>query len=256
MPAPFDITRLTSRLLAAPHGFLGRTGGVSGGIFASLNVGLGSADDRDAVLENRRRAAAALGEVRLATLHQVHSAEVVHVTEPFADDARPAADALVTATPGLALGILTADCAPVLFADVEAGVVGAAHAGWKGALGGVLENTVAAMEALGADRSRIAAAIGPCIARRSYEVDAAFHARFTATDPAYDAFFTPGREGRFQFDLEGFCTARLAAALTRIDALGEDTYAQPDRFFSYRRTTHAGEPDYGRQLSLIAVGGR
>jgi YfiH family protein len=224
-------------------------------VCAGLNVGLGSADDRGSILENRRRALAAVApEARLVTLHQVHSAEAIYVTAPYSDDARPRADAMVSDRPGLALGILTADCAPVLLADPGAGVVAAAHAGWKGALGGVVEATVAEMERRGASRSRIVAAVGPCIARRSYEVDDGFLRRFGEPDPENERFFTPGREGHHQFDLEGFVLSRLAAAgLTRIEALGEDTYSQPDRFFSYRRATHKGEADYGRQISLIAV---
>ena len=161
---------------------------------------------------------------------------------------------MATDRPGLVLGILTADCAPVLLADREAGVIGAAHAGWKGALGGVVEATVAAMEELGAKRERIAAAVGPCIARRSYEVDDGFLRRFAEAGPEAERFFALGREGHHQFDLEGFVLARLAAAgLTRIEAIGEDTYSQPDRFFSYRRATHKGEADYGRQGSLISL---
>jgi YfiH family protein len=242
-------------LSAVPHAFLGRTGGVSAGIFDSLNVGLGSSDDREAVLENRRRAVGAVGcDAALVTLHQVHSPTVVTADAAWPDDARPQADGIVTDKRGLALGILTADCAPVLFADVEAGVIGAAHAGWKGAFTGVLANTVSAMEALGADRKRIAAAIGPCIARKSYEVDAAFQRRFVEADPENDSFFTPGREGHHQFDLEGFVARRLAeTGIATIEMLGQDTYSQPARYFSYRRTTHAGEPDYGRQISLIAL---
>ena len=243
-------------LSGVPHAFLGRTGGVSAGIYAGLNVGLGSADDREAVRENRRRATAALGkDLALVTVHQIHSADVITVDAAWPDDARPPADGIVTRTRGLALGILTADCAPVLFADIEAGVIGAAHAGWKGAFSGVLGNTVAAMEALGAERSRIAAAVGPCIARKSYEVDDGFHRRFVEADPENDAFFTAARRaGHHQFDLEGFVARRLAeTGIARIETLGEDTYAQPTRYFSYRRTTHAGEPDYGRQLSVIAL---
>ena len=237
------------------HGFLGRRGGVSEGVCEGLNVGLGSRDDREAIVENRRRAVVAVAsEAKLITLHQIHSAEAIYVTAPFAHDARPKADAMVTDRPGLVLGILTADCAPVLLADREAGVVAAAHAGWKGALGGVVEATVAEMERRGASRTRIAAAVGPCIARRSYEVDEAFLRRFAAADPEHERFFSPGREGHHQFDLQGFVLARLAAAgLTRIEALGEDTYSQPERFFSYRRATHRGEPDYGRQISLVAL---
>lgn len=250
-----DIARAAA-LSTVPHAFLGRGGGVSEGIYASLNVGLGSGDDKAAVRENRARAVDAIGGGRsLVTVHQVHSPDVVTVDAAWPDDARPPADGMVTRTRGLALGILTADCGPVLFADVEAGVIGAAHAGWKGAFGGVLGNTVAAMEKLGADRSRIAAAVGPCIARKSYEVDEAFCRRFIEADPENDAFFTPARRAsHFQFDLEGFIARRLAeTGIGRIETLGEDTYSQPQRYFSYRRTTHAGEPDYGRQLSLIGL---
>lgn len=247
---------LRSRALGGvAHGFLGRRGGVSGGVCAGLNVGLGSDDDPDNIRENRRRAVAAVApDSKLVSLHQVHSSDALYVTGPYADDARPRADAMVSDRPGLVLGILTADCAPVLLADREAGVVGAAHAGWKGALGGVVESTVAEMERRGASRDRIAAAVGPCIARRSYEVDEAFLRRFAAADAEHERFFTLGREGHHQFDLEGFVLSRLAAAgLSRIEALGEDTYSQPDRFFSYRRATHKAEPDYGRQISLIAL---
>jgi hypothetical protein len=189
-------------------------------------------------------------------VHQVHSPDVVTVTTPFADDARPPADALVTDRPGLLLGILTADCAPVLLADAHAGVVGAAHAGWKGALSGVTDNAIAAMEALGADRSRIVAAVGPCIARVSYEVDDGFARRFEEHEPANERFFTPGRDGHQQFDLEAYVAARLAAAgIVRVEAMGLDTYPDDDRFFSYRRATHRGESGYGRQISLIGLAG-
>jgi YfiH family protein len=250
------VEKLGSRALeGVAHGFLGRRGGSSQGVCAGLNVGLGSADDREAIRENRRRAVAAVAPGRaLVTLHQVHSADPVYVIAPFADDARPRADAMVADRPGLVLGILTADCAPVLLADREAGVVAAAHAGWKGALGGVVEATVTEMERRGAVRARIAAAVGPCIARKSYEVDEGFLRRFAEADPEHERFFALGREGHHQFDLEGFVLSRLAAAgLTRIEALGEDTYSQPERFFSYRRATHRGEADYGRQISLIAL---
>jgi polyphenol oxidase len=188
-------------------------------------------------------------------LHQVHSATAVHVTEVFPDNARPHADGLVTNRPGLALGILTADCGPILLADPKAGVIGAAHAGWKGALTGVLGATVTEMERLGAKRDNIRATIGPCIARASYEVDDSFRLRFEADSPASERFFSAGkRSGHHQFDLEGFIAAQLAATgLRQIHALGQDTYSQPERFFSYRRTTHASEPDYGRQMSLIAL---
>jgi polyphenol oxidase len=191
---------------------------------------------------------------RLLTLFQVHSPDCVTVAEPWADSARPHADALVTDRPGLLLGILTADCAPVLFADGEAGVIGAAHAGWKGAFAGVVENTVAAMEALGARRERIAAAIGPCIAQVSYEVDQAFADRFISADPDHARFFAPGKSAHYQFDLEGYVAARLAAAgIERVEPLGLDTYMQPDRFYSFRRATHHGEPAYGRQIALIGL---
>lgn len=243
-------------LYGVKHGFLGRRGGVSTGVHAGLNTGTGSADEAAAIAENRARAVAAVAPgARLVTVFQVHSAEVVTVTGPIDFEERPRADAMVTATPGLLLGILTADCAPVLLADIEAGVVGAAHAGWKGAFAGVCEATVDAMVALGADHARIAAAIGPCIARASYEVDDAFFARFAAADPETERFFSPGRPGHHQFDLEGYVAARLAAAgVARIEALGLDTYADADRFFSYRRATHARESDYGRQISLIGLG--
>lgn len=240
------------------HGFLGRRGGVSRGVHAGLNVGPGSDDDADAVAENRRRATeAVLPGGTLVTLFQVHSPDCVTVIEPFGDHPRPRADALVTDRPGLALGILTADCAPVLFADREAGVVGAAHAGWKGAFAGVTDSTLAAMEALGARRDRIAAAIGPCIARASYEVDAGFLHRFADRDSENERFFTEGRRpDRYQFDLEAYVAHRLAlGGLMRIEMLGEDTYAQPDRFFSYRRATHRAESDYGRQISIIGIAG-
>jgi YfiH family protein len=239
-----------------PHAFLGRRGGVSTGIHAGLNVGLGSDDDRAAIVENRRRAVDAVAPGhRLVTVHQVHSPDVVTVSAAFEDDARPHVDAIVTDRPGLLLGILTADCVPVLFADAAAGVVAAAHAGWKGALGGVTDASIAAMEKLGADRGRIIAAIGPCIARASYEVDDGFARRFEADDPANERFFSAGqRVGHHQFDIEAYVMHRLGAAgLTTVIALGEDTYAQDQRFFSFRRATHKGEPGYGRQISLIGL---
>lgn len=236
------------------HGFLGRTGGVSTGLYAGLNVGIGSDDDATAIAENRVRATdAVLPRAHLVTLYQTHSADCVTVRIPL-EGARPRADALVTDRPGLALGILTADCAPVLLADAEAGVVGAAHAGWKGAIGGVTDATIFAMEALGAKRERIAAAIGPCIARASYEVDEAFARRFELHDPANERFFADGRAGHRQFDLEAYVAHRLAAAgVTRVAALGLDTYSDEYRFFSFRRATHRNEPGYGRQISLIGL---
>ncbi len=238
-----------------PHGFLGRRGGVSEGLLAGLNVGWGSEDDPAATAENRRRASeAVLPGGRLVCAYQIHSPDVVTVTEPWPESDRPKADALATRLPGVVLGILTADCAPVLFHDAKAGVIGAAHAGWKGAFGGVTDNTIAAMEALGARRADIAAVVGPCIAHKSYEVDAAFEDRFLATDPANARFFRAGKAGHAWFDLEGYVAARLqAAGVGTVAMLGEDTYSQPDRFYSFRRATHRGEPDYGREISLIAL---
>ena len=253
-PDPVEVIRART-LDGVAHGFLGRRGGVSTGLYAGLNVGIGSDDDQHAVSENRTRAVAAvLPGARLLTPYQIHSADAVTVLAPYEESLRPRADALVTDRPGLAIGIITADCAPVLFADVQAGVVGAAHAGWKGAIGGVTDSTIAAMEALGARRDRIAAAIGPTIARASYEVDDAFARRFEQADPANERFFAPGKPGHHQFDLEAYVVHRLAAAgLTRIEALGLDTYADADRFFSFRRATHAGEPGYGRQIAIIGI---
>ena len=244
-----------SALDGVAHGFLGRGGGVSTGMLASLNVGIGTSDDPAVIVENRRRAAeAVLPGAALVSLYQVHGEKTVNVTVPFAADARPRADGMVTDRPGLLLGILTADCAPVLLADRAAGVVGAAHAGWKGALAGITDSTIAAMERLGARRNRIAAAVGPCIARSSYEVDDAFARRFAAADPANERFFAPARQGHHQFDLEAYVAHRLAAAgVLRVEAMGLDTYADEARFFSYRRATHRGEPDYGRLISLIGL---
>jgi YfiH family protein len=249
-----EVVRAAS-LSGFPHGFLGRRGGVSVGECAGLNVGYGSSDDRAAIAENRRIAVdALLPEATLASVHQVHSAEVVVATGPWPQDARPRADAMVANTPGLLLGILTADCAPVLLADDQAGVIGAAHAGWRGALAGVTDSTIEAMERLGARREHIRAAVGPCIARSSYEVDETFRARFHDADPASGRFFTGGNAEKPHFDLEAYLVHRLlAAGLGGVEALNLDTYAEPDRFFSYRRATHRGEADYGRQLSAIAI---
>lgn len=237
------------------HGFFGRRGGVSTGIVAGLNTGFGAGDDPAAVAENRARATAAvLAGARLVTAYQVHSSDCVTVREPWAEDARPRADALVTDCPGVLLGIVTADCAPVLFADRAAGVVGAAHAGWKGAIAGVTDRTIAAMEALGARAWSITAAIGPCIAQASYEVDDDFRIRFIAQESASERCFAPGRAGHWQFDLVAYLARRLkTAGVGRIQSLGLDTYPAADRFFSFRRATHRGEPDYGRQLSLIGL---
>jgi YfiH family protein len=221
---------------------------------SSLNCGWGSGDDLSLIVENRGRAAdAVLPGARIVSPHQTHSADVL-VAGDWPDDDRPPADALVTDRPGILIGILTADCAPVLLADGEAGVVGAAHAGWKGALAGVTDATITAMEKLGARRERIAAAVGPCIAQRSYEVDDAFLERFTAADTSNDRFFTEGPASKPHFDLEAYVLARLAAAgLTRIEALAADTYTREDQLYSYRRATHRNEPSYGRQISLIGI---
>jgi len=242
-----------SGLAGVPHGFLGRRGGVSKGSLAGLNVGTGSSDDRAAIAENRRRAVAAvLSGAAFATVHQTHSAEAVIIDRAWPQDDRPNADAMATNQPGLLLAILTADCAPVLLADADAGVVGAAHAGWRGAFSGVTDAVIAAMESLGADRARIRAAVGPCIAQESYEVDEAFRERFLADDPANKRFFT--MQAKPHFDLEAYAVHRLAGAgVGAIEALHLDTYSDPERFFSYRRATHAGEPDYGRQASLIGI---
>ena len=240
-----------------PHGFLGRRGGISTGECAGLNVGYGSRDDPEAIAGNRRLAIAALlADAELATVHQVHSAEVVVADEPWPQDARPRADAMVTDTPNLLLGILTADCAPVLFADHDAVVVGAAHAGWRGALAGVTDATIEAMERLGARREHIPAAVGPCIAQPSYEVDQAFRGRFLDADGDNGRFFVTGPAGKPHFDLEAYVVHRLiAAGIDEVEALNLDTYCDADRFFSYRRSTHRGEADYGRQLSAIAIPG-
>ncbi len=245
-----DVVRAPN--LDIPHGFLGRTGGVSTGALASLNCGIGSNDDPDLIVENRRRARDAVApEAALLGVYQVHGADCVTVTSPWCDSARPHADALVTATPGTALSILTADCAPVLFADADARVIGAAHAGWKGAVAGITNATISAMEALGARRERIAVAIGPCIAQASYEVSAEFGG---GAIPAN--FFENGRPGHRQFDLEAYVAHRLAAAgLTSLHRTGQDTLSQPDRYFSYRRATLAGKTGYGRQISIIALPG-
>ncbi|HTO32742.1 MAG TPA: peptidoglycan editing factor PgeF [Pararhizobium sp.] len=256
LPSPVQSPLLTEKVGSRiRHGYFTREGGVSEGLYRSLNVGLGSNDARAHVEENRARVSAWFGTDtdRLATLHQIHSPDTVIVDVSY-DGARPQADALVTATPGLVLGVLSADCGPVLFADAEAGVIGAAHAGWKGALTGVLENTVDAMVSLGAARERIVACLGPSISRRNYEVGAEFLERFLEKDPAYAVFFTPSeREGHAMFDLPGLTTKRLTDAGVTAENLDICTYADEDRFFSYRRTTHRSEPDYGRQISAISI---
>jgi polyphenol oxidase len=249
---------LCSTGLVVPHGFFTRRGGVSAGPYASLNCSLSGQDSRDAVLENRARAAHTIGAsaAALVGLTQVHGTDVVYVAEPWPPGAGPQADAMVTDRPGVSLGIVTADCAPILFADMPAGVVAAAHAGWRGALAGVADATIEAMERLGARRDRIQAAVGPCIAQPSYEVDEAFRARFLDADGQNARFFVTGPSGKPHFDLEAYVVHRLiSAGLGEVEALNLDTYAEPDRFFSYRRATHLGEADYGRQLSAIAIPG-
>lgn len=254
MAEPVEVNR-AAILGDLPHGFLGRRGGVSTGVVSGLNVGLGTSDELAAVAENRRRAVEAVQPgARLATVYQVHSPLCVTVAEPWPDAERPHADALVTDRPGLLLGVVTADCAPVLLADPVAGIIGATHAGWKGAVGGVTDATIAAMEALGAKRGRIVAAIGPCIAQASYEVDAGFRARFIAEMSDNGQFFVPGQPGHFQFDLAGYVAHRLkTAGIGAVEPLGLDTYPDAERFYSFRRATHCNEPDYGRQISLIGL---
>jgi polyphenol oxidase len=244
--------------MVAPHGFFTRLGGVSRGPFASLNCSLSGQDERDAVLRNRGLAARAVGSdpERLVGLTQVHSSDVVAVTEPWAAGAGPRADAMVTDRPGIALGVITADCAPVLFADPVAGVVGAAHAGWRGAVGGVLEATVGAMVALGAVPGRMLAAVGPCIAQDSYEVGADLRDAVLAGAEGNQRFFAAGRrEAHWQFDLAGYCAALLeAAGVGGVAVLGVDTMADEARFFSHRRRTLAGGGMIGHQISVITLG--
>ena len=237
------------------HGFLGRRGGVSVGELAGLNVGYGSNDEREAIAENRRLAVeAVLPGAELATVHQVHSADALFVARPWPQDQRPRADAMVTDRRGLLLGILTADCAPVLFADAEAQVIGAAHAGWRGALAGVTDSTIDAMEKLGARKQRIVAAVGPCIAQLSYEVSEDFRDRFSTEEPGSERFFIESATAKPHFDLSAYLVHRLiAAGVEQVEALQLDTYAEPERFYSYRRATHRGEADYGRQVSLIGL---
>ncbi len=242
------------RLSPLRHGFFTRKGGASSGIFQGLNCGFGSSDQSDVVAINRDRAAGALGlgAGRLVTLNQVHSADVLTLTAP--PEGRPAADAMVTATPGLGLGILTADCQPVLFADARAGVIGAAHAGWRGTLAGVLEATLDAMEALGARRADVVAVIGPTISQAAYEVGPEFMDSFLAEDPGYGRFFTGGPAGRPLFDLPAFGLHRLrSAGVGHAEWIGQCTYRDPGRFYSYRRTTHRKEADYGRLISIIRL---
>ncbi|HYM73387.1 MAG TPA: peptidoglycan editing factor PgeF [Stellaceae bacterium] len=244
---------------AIRHAFFTRRGGVSEGVFGSLNCGFGSADDPEKVGRNRAIAAdrLGLGGDRLVTCYQVHGASVVTVETPWRREDSPHADGMVTTRPGIALGVLAADCAPVLFADAAAGVIGAAHGGWRGALTGVMEATVARMTALGADPARIRAGIGPCIAQASYEVGPEFPSRFAEIDADSGAFFVPAlREGHFRFDLPGYIGHRLARlGLGAVERAPHDTVTEPDRFFSYRRACLVGEHDYGRGLAAIALSG-
>ena len=253
---------ITSDLLAEAcadsairHGFFTRAGGVSSGIYRGLNVGLGSDDERRDIEENRSRVCDwfEVAADRLATPHQIHSPHVWVVDDGFAGD-RPKADAVVCATPGLAIGVLTADCGPVLLADSRAGVVGAAHAGWSGALNGIVENTIAAMEALGAQRRHIVACLGPSISGTHYEVGPEYVERFVGQDPASERFFSPSEKaGHCYFDLQNYTLGRLREAGVAADMSGHCTYADEERFFSYRRKTHRNEPDYGRQISAICI---
>jgi YfiH family protein len=259
-PAASEAIGLTHPALDHPgirHAFFTRQGGVSGRIYESLNGGQGSSDDPAAVRENRGRMADRLGVARerFVSCYQVHSPDVVTVTKPWTRDEAPKADAMVTRENGLALAVSTADCGPILFADADAGVVGAAHAGWKGAFTGVLEATLDAMERLGADRRNVAAVLGPTISRGAYEVGPEFVERFVAADAANTRFFSASpREGHAMFDLPAYIGARLrAAGVGRFEDLALCTYADEARFFSYRRTTHRGEPDYGRLLHAISL---
>ena len=249
-PSPIE-----SGIIKARHGFFTRQGGVSTGPYASLNASLSGGDDVAAVTENRRRVADVLGAIHLMGVTQVHGTAVVTVSEPWQQGAGPRADALVTSVPGLALGVITADCAPVLFHDSVAGVIGAAHAGWRGAAAGVLEATIAAMIALGADPSRMAAAVGPCIAQASYEVGPDLRDAIRPTIVDGERFFAPGRrEERWQFDLAGYCAGRLAAAgVAHVNRLGLDTMVDAERFFSHRRRTLAGGGPIGHQISAIVA---
>lgn len=245
---------ITSENLAAKHGFFTRKGGASSGIFAGLNCGVGSTDQSDVVTINRTRVADAMDVTpdQMISVHQVHSADAFHITGP--QSLRPQADAMVTATPGLLLTILTADCQPVLFADPKAGVIGAAHAGWRGAKDGVLEATLDAMEALGARRSEVTAVIGPCISQPAYEVGPEFYETFTDDDPEARRFFATGNGDRMLFNLPGYGLWRLrTAGVGDASWTGHCTFSDPARFYSYRRTTHAGEADYGRLIATIRL---
>jgi YfiH family protein len=255
--SPHALTAGSLRLPGVGHGFFTRIGGVSDGVYSSLNGGVGSRDAPEAVAENRARAAAALGVApeRLAVPYQIHSPDAIAISKPWAPGERPRCDALVTGTGGLALGVTGADCGMILFADRRARVIGAAHAGWRGALGGVIEATVAAMEEIGAHRGDVVAALGPCIGRASYEVGPEFVAAFAAAGEDAARYFALSREaGRSMFDLNAYIAERAArSGIGAFEDLALDTYADEQRFFSYRRTTHRGEPDYGRLMSAIVL---
>lgn len=260
MSVPSQLKTFQSTLLKSDnikHGFFSRRGGVSSGVYQGLNVGLGSNDNRDLVLKNRDLATNFLvgDNGHLQTLYQIHSNSVVILDDSNSlPTSAPEADGLVTNQPNLMIGILTADCAPVLFADPVAGVVGACHAGWKGALSGVVKNTVQAMVKLGASTDKISATVGPCIAQKSYEVSDEFLAQFLATDPTFQCYFLAGKAGHHQFDLPNFVKDQvIAAGVESVEALPLDTYELEQDFYSYRRMTHKKEADYGRQLSAIAL---
>jgi hypothetical protein len=248
---------LFGKLTGIRHGFFTRSGGVSPGVYTSLNGGVGSKDAPANVTENRARMAAALGVApdHLLTPYQIHSPEVVVAEKPWTKENRPRADAIVTRTPRLAIGVSTADCGPLLLADAQARVIGAAHAGWRGAFTGVIEAVIAAMEKLGADRSRIAAALGPTIRQPNYEVGPEFVERFMAASKNNERFFAPSeRAGHTMFDLTGYIAERVQrAGIAHFEDLGLCTFAEPERFFSYRRATKLGEPDYGRHINAIAL---
>ena len=249
---PHALSSKLSAISGVKHGFFGRKGGVSTGIYESLNIGQGSDDEAQNIRDNRDRIRDALGAEKLLSCFQVHSAKAITVTEPWRT--RPQADAMVTKVPGLALCVLSADCVPVLFADAEAGVIGAAHAGWKGAIAGVCEATLDAMEAIGAARGQITAAIGPAIQQASYEVGPEFRDTFVGDQEWTDRLFIAGKDDRSHFDLTGYVEAvLLGQGIAAVENLGLDTCALEEDYFSNRRRNHRGEPDYGRNGSVIVL---
>lgn len=255
-PKPLQSPALTNS--AITHGFFTRIGGASKGIYQGLNVGLGSDDEREIVLENRRRVAQSMGvtDKKLMMVYQVHSSDVACADKPWKMEDRPKLDAMVSSTPGLAIGVMTADCGPVLFADAENGVVGAAHAGWKGATGGILENTISAMETLGAERENIVAVLGPTISQNHYEVGPEFVENLLGLDAKNNAYFIESqKQHHAMFDLPSYIVDRLKADGIKATWTGDCTYADEEQFFSYRRKTHRNEADYGRQISVIKVNG-